>query len=471
MSDRGGIVLVVLALLVLVGAGAWFAGINLGEQAGEESPAGACGEETEELTLNDHLRQEAERLARAPDKIEQPDAKWIAQQLRNEPTAQRLRDLINQRFEEMWGEYAKRLKRDFPEFHDYPGYLRQSIKGDNGIDEIEAVAELAYELAHDDPRFEGLLTGNDFDPAGLDEQTKASLLKEAERIVEVLEQADEATAIVHLPERPETVLEFGTQFLSMTSVAQLVGARVRILAADGNLEQARRELTTLVSVTSRLRTEYSLIAHLFNLVAREVMLKETVLKLAVVKEVPVKDLKRWLELGRKNHPDVMIAFACEFADAIRVQEGGDDTFDNADGLEGVEEFITVEEFFREWRRDAEGRFAVMEYALNPHPPVHTPEGLADAVEFDRQVGPLLAFNVWDAVRGYWLWLALELRIFERENGPLHEHREEIEALITAHPWLKPRWDGEVLEVWTLNASGDEYIVDNPLFKLAPVQKD
>jgi hypothetical protein len=91
---------------------------------------------------------------------------------------------------------------------------------------------------------------------------------------------------------------------------------------------------------------------------------------------------------------------------------------------------------------------VLQYAAKPYPAANTEQGRKDLHELDKKLDVLIGSNVRDAVGAHWSWAALELRIVERENGPLSEHHELVGTTLAENwPTLRAQWKTEELQLW------------------------
>lgn len=402
----------------------------------------------EPSALDKHLAAEAARLAANPDAIEQEDAAWIAKRLGDKPTAERLRELFKQRMEHILKENAERLKKEFPQFYDYPAHLTKELKGSNGASELEAVGPLA-EAVRDDPRYKAAMEGGDVDYAELPADVRSGLLKDTEPVMGGIRAALAADEIVFIAPRPETFEDsIKIDFGSKLNVIRTLVARSRIHAVNGDPETAAAEFNLAIELLSRVRMEGNLIEALIHVVASGIAWHNGALPLARNEAIKVEHLREWMQLARSINVDIMLALALEFADHIRIPGRTlDKVWTEADQLVREDENQSVEEFFAYRRRYAPGYWAVIEYAAKPRPPIHSAQVLRDIHQLNLRTDPDISANVRDAAIATWEWAGLEMRILERVHGPLHENRELVDAALKDWPALRAKWNGDTLELW------------------------
>lgn len=426
-----------LPILVLLIAAGSVAAFYLQAEGEEPSP------------LDKHLAAEAQRLAADPDAVEQEGAAWIAKQLGQDRSAKRLRELMKQRLAHVFKAYANRLKEEHPEFYDYPAHRARTITGSNGAAEIQAVRD-KIDALHEDKRFAPMFHGHvPYADAG--KETREAFLEESAPILNAVRKAVAADEIVFVLRRPEkTFLDaVSVEYPPISRLMRALVARAHMHLVEGRVNAWREEFTLALELVTRAAVEGSSLASLFHLVADQVALQSGALEFAKNDAVPTEFLREWLELGRRFQLDVVLALAVESADWVRIADSDERTVRNrAHGLERDDGFRSIEEHFKEARIHLDARMKVIEFAKQERPPLHTVEGIKAAHEFAAGLSAILQFghSLHDAACSTWAWAGLELRILEREHGPLHENRELVDAALEAWPTLRAEWKGNTLEL-------------------------
>jgi hypothetical protein len=404
----------------------------------------------EPSALDEHLAAEAVRLAANPDAIKQEDAAWIAKQLGDKPSAERLRELFKQRMEHILKEQAERLKKEFPQFYDYPAHIAKELKGSNGAKELEEIAELA-ELLRMNPRYKRAMEGGDVDYAALPAEVRSALLKDTEPVMQAIRAALAADHIVLVSKRQESWddLMGAVDFGPMLNLVRTVVARAHIHAVDGNPEICAGEFKLAIELLSRVRMDSNLLGVLVHVVSNEIALKNGALPLASNEAIKTEHLREWMQPARSIHVDIAFTFAMDFADWIRIpgETLNEHWTDVSHQLAGDDKYESVEEVFAYRRKYDPGRFAVIEYAAKPRPRAYTAESLNVLHQLNLRTDIDFSANIRDAAAATWSWAGLEMRILERAHGPLHENRELVDAALEEWPSLRAKWDGNTLELW------------------------
>jgi hypothetical protein len=223
-------------------------------------------------------------------------------------------------------------------------------------------------------------------------------------------------------------------------------------------------------VLARADFSSSLIGSLVQTVDRSLLLRNGALPLAKYEEIETSVLREWLALGKSAQNDIVLSLAIDMADSTRVlfNLANDPNFDAARGLKVSNGFIRTEELFEHARRYREAAFIVFPYAIQERPAMTSREALATAMERFNHTGVLTIGNFRDVLQGRWEWAALEMRILERELGPLEQHRKEVEAALKTWTELSAEWKDGELQLWDRSGLwGTE--PKHPLITLEPLR--
>jgi len=420
----------VLVVLLAGSAAAWF----------------VLSEDELDPELEKHLKAEARRLAANPEAIEQEDARWIADQLGRNPSARRLYDLIEERSKYQAEQAAERLKKDYPDFWDYPTHRAKSIKGTNGIDALNAVKELVDELREDE-RFKSYVV---LRKGPLDDETAEAFLKETAPVATAIRKALEADVIVHFGQRLDSMLD-EIEFPVTYYIVGLMVAKAKLQKERGDLAGGTDTVTLALRLHSRLESNNGLIPALFHVVSADLLFDLCVRPYALEDEVSTGTLREWLALGTAAELDFVTALAVELSD-MRRQVVAD-----AELLKGAPELMidergarSVEDYFREVNAYADMAFTCADYARKERRSLRDVAAVVEAFEALEVGTPIsVGANLRDAAKFYWRWAGLEMRILQRESGPLIDQREAVEEKLKQNwPALTPKWkeDG-TLELW------------------------
>jgi hypothetical protein len=417
--------------------------------------------------LEEHLLAEARRLAADPDAIEQPDARWVAGQLGRRPTAKRLQELVAQRTAYILRQEAKYIQEKYPRFWNYQEYHASQITGSNGADALNEVRELARSIRNDD-RFRDCFDRRDFQP---DAETTAAFLAESQPVLEAARKALEADVIVEIHARMNSLLD-PLEIPTSYYIIRVLDARARLQAGEGMLQDSQESLTVALQIHSRADLVGNLITFLLLVEANSILVETCVAHLPRLHEVPVEVLREWLELGKAAEFDLLRAFAYEFADSPRTlvhEIDNNEEFAASMGRLSVNQ--SVEEHFEEFVGYSESRKHIIELASRTTFDLRTPEGAHDAAEHLRRSTLLIMSNDRDCMEAYLIWAALELRILERESGPLAEQQEAVEAVLKSWPGLRAVFAEDAVELWLDHEVLPWNKPDRPLISLTPLPSE
>lgn len=416
-------------------------------------------------TLEQHLQSEAVRLAANPSDIQQEDARWVASQL-GEGQPERLKELLNLRRDAIDREYAERIRRDFPEFWDYPAHLASTLRGRNGIEDLTSVQKLAEALC-EDARFKGHVSLSP-DLVHMKAQLGIDLLAESEPISDAMASAASADHVTWVARRPANGQEMDLGTISL-SVFKVVITRIHWLATSGKWVDAASEATALARVVSKSRLHSTLLGALLHGIVADQLVRHTLLPLAEAGKATAQALASWVECGRGLHVDVMLAFAIETADMTRLRaEPGSQRFNFFDNMQSNGTFVSVEQAFIEHRRYGEGAIAVLRHATGRQSAIHKPDGLRAGLALASGLPWLIQGNLRDVAEAHWVWAALEVRDQELAAQTVETRRMQMERALADWPALEGRWSGSTFELWARDSLGLKQ--DKPLIRLPALGK-
>jgi hypothetical protein len=424
---------VLVVILLVAGSVYWF-GFRVAEPAIELTDAQRA-----------HLQAEANRLVAVRDAIEQPDAAWIAQRLPDNPTAEDLARLGEQRLQSLKDNRVARIESEFPELWDAWNIRARNATGSNGTDALFEAGRLVQPLIYDD-RFRKLLD----DGATVSAQIRGAFIAETDAAAALVKDAAASDTLVWAAPRQERILD-NTPMPDGYYVFRTLPTRVRLLAESGQVDQAVAEMDVLMNVSSRVDWNLSVIGVLVHCIAGERLLVDAALPLIERHGVSAENARAWLKLAGASRRDLAYAMAVDsVAHARMLQHEPEITFARVLrpdlDVPNVKTAFTVEEIFESWRRHSDWCFEFYPYVTGPRASLLTPQGQRDLATAMRTAPFLHLSNYRDDVTDRLRWAALDLRIVEREHGPLSQHPEIVEQVLRRWPGLMPAWDGDTLKV-------------------------
>lgn len=445
MRDRYAIPLVLFALLILIAVGAWYVSeLMFVEPIEQDASVDLKASETDESSqLDQHLRTEVMRLTFDIEAVQQPDARWIAERLSENPTPEYLRELIKQRYLDIHTEEADRIQREFPDIYDRQRALQDQLGPTNGLPRIESAAAVAEELRKE-KRFKSLL-GFPIQPEELPQELRAEFFNRTASVHGAFKSVHEEGLPVYLYARPSELQEMADGLWRWYDASKVQLGRIRLYMQANEALKAASELEVMLGVYARTHAEASFLDALMFVVFNE-QLVDVCLELADSVSITTERLESWLALGRAMQLDFMVAFALEAVDRQRLIGHGQ-AYQDIDVADWLDDKDSVEDFFSEERRWLEGPYALAEYASNPHPRLDTVQGQKDARQLDTRTEFLMRSNTSDAAKSTLRWTALELRVLERKIGSLQSNRDAVARVVGASGLLRPVWNSTTLEVW------------------------
>jgi hypothetical protein len=445
-----------LVLLMLAGVGGVMAYDLLSDD--EENPI--------DPEVQKHMLAEARRLAADPKKIEQPDARWIADQLGDQPTAERLQELIRERLVYNLRKEVEHIKEHHPEFWNYQERHTESITGSNGVDALNEVKEHA-EAIRLDPRYSHYFGRYDQRP---EIEIVADFMAEAQPVLIAARKALEADVIVDIQPRLESHLD-AVDFPATWAVLRVLEQLAFWQAREGMIQEAQDTLTTALKLHSRIQFVGNVLTLIVPTIANDILVQQCVVHFPRLHEVPVERLREWLALGRAVEFDPLRAFANDFADSIRASLNDlerDDEIGSVMSLLDKDE--SIEGLFAEHARQLAGQRRFIGAASGETPSLRVLEGARQANEHMKQ---LHFYSTSDKMcfEAYQVWAALELRILEREFGPLAEQQETVETALEAWPGLRAVFAEDGVELWLDHEVLPYAKPDEPLIRLAPLPSE
>ncbi len=396
-----------------------------------------------------HLEAEANRLAADRDRVEQQDARWIALQLPDNPSADDLARLGETRLRSLYQIQAETLARDYPELWDAWDHRAKQVSGSNGNDALLQGGELS-ESIRDDPRFKAV-----FESMGKGEMSvedRAAFFQATEPLMVLVRRAAASDDIVWIPRRQERWLDETPLTPAGYWVFKVLGVRVRMLAAAGNVDDAMEELDVLMSVYARLDWNLSLMGNLTHAIISDFLLRDAALPLVERHAIPQVRAQRWLELAADARRDVVHSIGVDLIQSARMHTTDPTVFrfvnlcaPDLQQLAVPFSGHSVEELFESVRRNDEVTRNVCAYLKSSRQPLLIPEGqLQIAKAFENS--PFLIFGTLrDDVAARLAWSALAVRIAEREQGSLTP--DLVDQVLADWPAVRAEWEQDTLKLW------------------------
>jgi len=419
-----------------------------------------------------HLEAEAMRLAADRDRVQQQDARWIALQLPDNPSADDLARLGEARLQFLYRLQAEQLAREYPELWDAWDRRATQLSGSNGNDALFQGGELS-EAIRNDPRFKAV-----FDSMGkgeLSADDRAAYFQATEPLTGLIRQVAGADDIVWIPRRQERWLD-ETPFPEGHWVLKVLCVRVRLLAAAGSVNDAMDELDLLMSVYARLDWNLSMIGNLTHAIVSDFLLRDAALPLMERHQVPKGRALRWLELAADSRRDVMYSIGVDLIQTARLHITDPTMFgfvnSCAPDLQQLAVPLSghrVEDLFQSVRRNGQVTRDVCAYLKSSRQPLLTPEGQLQIAQALEKSPFLILGTLRDDVDARLAWSALAVRIAEREQSSLTPGL--VDEVLADWPAVRAEWDKDTLTLWCREEYRFGQAPARELCKLEPIQRN
>jgi hypothetical protein len=424
----------------------------------------------EEMTPHqrEHLAAEAERLVVNRDKIDQPDAAWIAEQLGSRPSADRLARLGAERMESLNREHAATLERDYPELWDAWALAAEHAGADNGQAALEQAGELAEAIKRDD-RFKELMASRG--SGDYPREHAAAYLNETQPLLSHMREAATTAHIVWVPPRMESWLDPIDMPMAYHSF-WVLSIRVALLADAGRVDEAVDELDLLMDLFSRADWRMSLIASIGHTIVSDFLLRNAALPLVEGRNVDGATARRWLERAAAIRRDLAYAMAIDLVQTAHLNI--------SDPTLGFVSFLApdsppeygmeprrVEDVFFAMRRNARTCLRVAAYVHGPRLSLLTLEGQQQLGKALENAPFISSGSFIDDLEERLKWAALDLRIAELEQGSLDQ--TVVNDVLTRWPALRAEWADGTLQLWVRTEYRFGRAPDRPLHELDPRQ--
>lgn len=440
--------LILLAVLVAVAAVWWL------------RVAGRVEMTTEQRT---HLQAEAERLVAHRDSIEQPDAAWVAARMSDDPDADELAQLGQERLEWLAQQHAGLLQTEYADIWNIRDRMRSRLHGTNGNDKLFEAGDRA-EVLREDVRFKIELHGE----KELSDQQARLFIAETDALIALVNEASACEHIVWFPERTERWLD-ETELPSGYHAFRLLALRVGVLVELGEVNQAIDEFESLIEVYSRVDWNLSLIGVLCHVISGDLLYREAAKALVEYSTLTPQQVTDWIDVVQKNKRDIVLSIAVDLFQTAYLNVN-DPILRFVNGLlfdtkgQWEAEGVSVEDLFGATRRSEAVCLDVAAYVSRERASLMTIEGqLACAEAFKRS--PFLIYsNLIDDVEERLQWAGLEFIAARRQHGVLNE--EVAEGVLTRWPALRAEWTETSMQLWVRTEFRFGQEPDSPLLEIA-----